>query len=104
MIARSASPRSSAMRPPSTLLGAERAEHEIGIGHGRRGAAAPVAGRVRARRQRCCGPTFIRPSRPIQAMVPPPAPSVCTASIGVPTSWPAMRPLEVSPAARRRSR
>ena len=47
MIARSARPRSSAMRPPSTLFGSERAEHQIGVGHGRRRAAAAVAGRAR---------------------------------------------------------
>ena len=36
------------------------------------------------------------PSLPIQAMVPPPAPRVWTASMGVARSCPAMRPAVVS--------
>ena len=53
------------------------------------GAAAAVAGRARDRRPRCAGPTRSAPPSSIQAMLPPPAPTVWMSSIGSRTGSPA---------------
>ena len=56
-------------------LGGDVAEHEVGVGHRRLGAAAVVAGRARAAEPALCGPTRRPPpSSSIQAIEPPPAP------------------------------
>ena len=73
-------------------LGREVAEHEVRVGDGRLGAAPPVARgtRIGARRARA-DPSAPPPSR--QAIEPPPAPTVWTASIGSASGRPAISPL-----------
>ena len=56
-------------------LRVEPAEHQVGVGDGRLGAAAAVADRARARSPRDCGPTCSMPAASIEAIEPPPAPT-----------------------------
>ena len=62
----------------------EVAEQQVGVGDRRLAAAAPVAGRSRARRPPSAGPTRSAPPASRQPIEPPPAPTVCTSTIG---SW-----------------
>ena len=59
--AASAAPRSSGAAPCRKFVGVDDAEHDVGVGHGRLGAAAAVARRARVRRPRDCGPTCSPP-------------------------------------------
>jgi hypothetical protein len=63
-------------------VGRDAAEHHVGVGDGRFGAALGVAERagVGARR---AGPTLSVPSGLIQAIDPPPAPTVTMSIIGI---------------------
>ena len=76
---------SSFISPPRRPLGADDAEAAIGVGDRRLGAAAAVAGRARARRRRCAGPTLSTPSASSQAIEPPPAPMDDTSTAGMKT-------------------
>ena len=61
-------PRSSRASPPRKSVGVEIAEHEVGVGHGGRGAAAAVAGRARAPRRRSpARHAGCRPHRPARS-------------------------------------
>ena len=64
-------------------IGAEPAEHEIGVGDGRLGAAVAVADRPRLRRRRFRGPTRSAPPVPTRAMLPPPVPTSWMSIIGI---------------------
>ena len=75
-------------RPPSGAPGAEQAEHQVGVGDGRLGAAVAVAGRARAARPPSAGPTRSAPPASRQAIEPPPAPTVWMSSIGSATGRP----------------
>jgi hypothetical protein len=59
--------------PAQEEAGIVIAEHEIGVGHGRLGAAHAVAGRTGIGAAEC-GPTLSRPTSSIAAIEPPPAP------------------------------
>ena len=89
---------SSAARAASTSSRPEPGQHgvggdapgdEVGVGDGRLGAAAAVAGRARARRPALRGPTTSAPPASTRAIDPPPAPIVCTSSDGEPHREPA---------------
>ena len=60
----------------------DAAEHEIGVGDRRLGAAAADSRSGRAPTPALRGPTSRMPPRSIDAMLPPPAPIVCTSIIG----------------------
>ena len=66
------------------VRGVEAAEHQVGIGDGRRGAAAAVAGGAGAA-PALRGPTRSAPPASIHASLPPPAPTSTRSITGVRT-------------------
>ena len=78
-------------------VGAEVAEQQVRVGDGRLRRRRARSRRARARRPPSAGPTRSAPPASAQPMLPPPAPTVCTSTIG---SWSA-RPAIVCSAASR---
>ena len=75
------------MSPPRKIVGVEQAEHEIGIGHGRCGAAAAVTGGA-GRRAGAVGTDFKQAEIVDRAMLPPPAPISIMSIEGMATGMP----------------
>ena len=72
---RATAPHSIGTEPPASVVGIEIAEHDVGVGDGRLGAAAARSRQGPGTAPALCGPTLSEPAWSSQTMLPPPAPT-----------------------------